>query len=342
MRSAPHCRSRTLPVLNIVVSASIALAACTSSQEPPDEPEFDSPGTASTQLIAALETIPDIRQDLEYAEVKFGDTKALRSLLGDDWYSADSAFSGLQGYGSFPLNTSGELREELTAIDARKGEFIASIYNPTNSRFMSWTTVAGGQDADAVRDAFLELGWEETDSGLEATEETMGPDADRQSQGLSAEFLEVELKESTVEFGTLGSASHSASGVLADDPRLVDLAACLGEVMAVVFVSGDIPGGNPPQALAVGVRTAASADETPQIVACSSWQDSKQAEAFATKATKTLESGRDPVGNYFSEVYPHPTVEHLEGEFPLVQITTDTTEKPHMVMDGFHEAFEIF
>lgn len=344
MHPASHRRSRTLPVLNVVVATAVLLAACSSGQEALDKPKLDPPGKPSAQLMAALEKIPDVRRAAFSAEVKFGDTEALRDLFGKDWYSGDSAFSGFQGYGSLPLNAAGEQREELTAIDPRDGEFIASIYNPTDSQTKSWTTVTGGQDTEAIRDAFLELGWEETDSGLEADTDTTGSDADTddQSQDLSAEFLEVQLDGSTVEFGSLDSFEDSASGVLADDPRFVDLAGCLGEVMAAVLIPADVDGDSLPGAYAVGLRTATSLEGTPQIVGCSSWQDADQADNFVIKATNAFISGSDGVGQPFQEIYPHPTVQRLDGKYPLVQITTDTTETPYTLLEALPQVLPGF
>lgn len=344
MLSTPYRRSRMLPVLTTAFAAAVLLAACTAGnldQQASDEPELEHPGKASAQLMAALEQLPDLGQGSSGTEVKFGDTEALRDLLGTDWYQGDSAYVGLQGFGSFSLRASGKLREEFTAVDARAGEFIASTHDFLDSA-RSWTTVTGGQDPKAIRKAFLELGWEETDSGVQVTEKIFDPDVEHEIQALGNEFWQVRLDESTVEYGALDAVADRASGVLANDPRLVDLAACLGDVMAVTMIPADVAGHNPPEAYAVGLRTATSLDEAPQLVVCSSWQDAQQAEAFATEVTNTLKTGTDEVGRRFHDTYPHPTVEQLDGEYPLVQAVTDTTDQPFMVLEMFPGSFPGF
>lgn len=255
----------------------------------------DGDGPGDTGLAAALARVSPIEG--ENLSVSYDASAVLADLLADrEPVYQPPRYEELIGVGSGSIAPNAPLLEPV-GIDLWAAEYTITVGAPPTQ----YGLVSGGQDTETLTAELTENGWTADGDWLVAPD-LNAVDGDFARFALS--LAQVAASGSDVVHGSADadlSLVDGSNGSLADDERVSTVVACLGDVVAAMINTVELHDTTP--MVGLGVRTPADADQRPQVVVCTSWDDADQAAAYADRATADLSDGTSLSGVPYSEIF---------------------------------------
>lgn len=254
--------------------------------------------------------------------VSFDDTSRLARFAG-----TKQGYGDLRSSAAATLASYSKIIEEQPGIALAKADYTVTAGQPPKTVGV----VAGGQDADKVTHGLTDLGWRDGQGHLTApdpmsiTDETLAP--------LALSLAKVHPEDADLIYGggaaNLDDADHPSGPTLADDPRILALAECLGDVVAARVETPTMLGKLHPTAIAVGVRAPARDTDTPHVVVCASWASADDATRYHTLLDKALREQASMVtATPWTEILAHPSSHDVGGDEHVVSFEADTPNAP--------------
>ncbi|MFV0430142.1 MAG: hypothetical protein ACK5KO_12055 [Arachnia sp.] len=257
--------------VSIIAVGALIVTACTGPDSSADS------SAESTALLRAMDTIDGPTGGV----VQFGDSGALRELS-----EADPAgdWGLMRWWGIQSIMPQWPTVQQTLGIDLEQADYAITVNHSPGSR----TVVAGGQDAQAIRDAALNSGWE--------GDPVLRIELDLDQQVLSSSVAWVEPDGSNVAFGGPTAHPEEESDPASAEKGMHGLASCLGDVAAATLTDENAAGVRVETAeswIAVvcvpgDAQTASEIEE--ELTGTISWTDEPYADVFPGQ-TVTVEDG---------------------------------------------------
>lgn len=245
------------PVVPLVAALALLCTAC--SDDEPGEPGESGLRDALARVAATDET----REHVEY-----GDVQLLAGLAGVHERRDGSRFLNLVGYGFSPIAPTYRVMADELAFDPSKmdGAVVAGL--PPDRTGVLW----GDYDVEALERELAERDIPAEDSGggkrwQSAEDRELTPDGPLAGIARTSELNDIQTAPGTFGYSSsragLDAVIEPGDDTLADDPLMLRLAGCLGDVAAAILtapVAGDTI------AYGVGVRLTPGGEATE--VAC--------------------------------------------------------------------------
>jgi hypothetical protein len=299
LRQYDHAVHRPLTLLAAVLLASCAACSDTGS----GDGDGSGGDTGLRDALGRVAATDSTRQYVEYGDV------ALLSKLADG--PDGRRFLGVSGYGFSRLATTSTIIADKLRFDATAMDGAVVAGQPPDTTGLLW----GDYDVAAVEQKLADLGIpsEDDDGGkrwTSAKDHEIAFDGPLAGIARTSELNVIRTADGTFAYAParagVDAVTEPGGDTLGDDPVLLRLSGCLGDVAAALLVA---PTGDDPTAYGVGIRATEDGEITE--VACLSPDGDPK--AVRDHVERELENGTTPSTRQpWDELLPDATVDVVE------------------------------
>ena len=308
-------RLARLALYVVLLVVGLACAGCAGGGRGPGLGGSGSGGTALEGALARISDTPGHQSAISY-----DNTAKLVPLAGTGASALAKGYWQLRNLGTgefISLDPPSSISRD-TGINELSASYAVSAGPPSSQM----TLIAGGQDGSLVTAKLEKLGWKASSGGVLAGPPTSSASA--ATFRFAESMQRVRTANSDVLYGSdSGDQVGSPAGTtLAGDPGIRALADCLGNVVAAMMFSGaDAHITAAPTEVALGLGEPATANATPQLVACVSWPTQQAADAYAATVKRALATGTS-IANFperYSALLRDPKVTSVGGPAHVIE-----------------------